>query len=102
MIRHTVLMRLTDGAGEAQRAAIAQALNELPRAIPEIRSLSFGFDAGLVDGNADLVVDVDFDAEQGYLVYANHPAHLAMIAKLIRPFLAERMAIQRRLPGSSQ
>ena len=36
----------------------------------------------------------DFDDADGYRVYRDHPAHVAVIAERIRPILAGRAAVQ--------
>ena len=96
MLRHVVMMRLTDEATEADRAAIVDGLRALPDLIPEIRSYSVGTDAGLAEGNFELVVVGDFDDDEGYTAYATNADHQAVIALRIRPFLAERAAVQYR------
>lgn len=89
-----VLLELTDSATEAERSAIIEALRELPSRIPAIRDYRCGFDKGLAEGNVELGVTADFDDEAGYLQYATHPAHLEVIAELIKPVLAARTAAQ--------
>lgn len=96
MLRHVVMMRLTAEATEADRAAIVEGLRGLPSRIPEIRSYSVGADAGLAEGNFELVVVGDFDDDDGYAAYAANADHQEVIATLIRPFLAERAAVQYR------
>jgi hypothetical protein len=96
MIRHIVLMRLAPETTDDQRAAIAAGIASLPSKIPEIVSISCGSDVGVSVGNADFAVVAEFGDEAAYLVYAQHPDHLLVIAELIRPVLAERNAVQYR------
>ncbi len=96
MLRHVVMMRLTDEATEADREAIVDGLRGLPALVPEIRSYSVGVDAGLAEGNFDLVVVGDFDDDEGYAAYSANADHQDVIATRIRPFLAERAAVQYR------
>jgi hypothetical protein len=98
MFRHVVLLRWKDTATEAERNAVPEAIATLPAHIPEIRSYRVGVDAGLApDRNFDLVVVADFDDVDGYLVYLDHPAHLDVIARFIRPILESRAAVQHQL-----
>jgi hypothetical protein len=97
MFRHVVLLRWVDGATAEQRAAVESGIATLPSLIPEIRSYVFGADAHVNEGNFDLAVVADFDDFDSYLVYRDHPDHVAVIAERIRPILAERAAVQHEL-----
>lgn len=94
MFRHVVMIKLTAEATEADRDAIVAGLEGLPAVIPEIRSYTIGADAGLAEGNFDLVVVGEFDDADGYQTYAQHPVHLDVITTRIKPFLAARAAVQ--------
>jgi Stress responsive A/B Barrel Domain. len=98
MFRHVVILRWNETATADQLRAVRDALEALPPLIPEIRSYRVGVDAGLAAaGNSDLVVVADFDDVAGYVVYRDHPAHHDVIARLIRPILASRAAVQHEL-----
>ncbi len=94
MFRHVVMFRWRDGVDQSAVAAACAGLARLSGAVPQVRSLSFGADAGIREGNYDLVVIVDFEDADGYLVYVDHPAHVALIEDHLRPLLAERAAVQ--------
>lgn len=94
MVRHIVLLTLKPGTTEEQRQAILDGLATLPERIPTIRSYSFGVDAGINEGNADIVAVGDFDDREGYLTYRDHEAHHQVIAECIAPVLESRTAIQ--------
>lgn len=98
MIRHVVMFRFKQEATDAQKRAIAENLTRLPGKIDVIRRYEFGPDAGLSEGNFDFTVVADFDSEDDYRSYAAHPDHQALIADHIRPVLAERSAVQYRIP----
>ena len=87
--RHVVLLTLDDACDVD---AVVAALRELPAAIPELRAYDVARDAGLVDGNATLSVVADFDDEQGWRTYTDHPAHQQIIQDKIRPHLKDRAA----------
>jgi hypothetical protein len=94
MFRHVVMFRWREDADPTAIAAACGALGELASAVPEVRSLSFGADAGVREGNYDMVVVVDFADIDGYRTYADHPAHLALIADHLRPLIDDRAAVQ--------
>jgi len=94
MMRHVVLLRLSESATESDRQAIVDGLESLPAIIPEIRSYSVGFDAGISSGNFDLAIIGEFDDEAGYKAYATQADHVAVIETYIKPFLTERSAVQ--------
>jgi hypothetical protein len=99
MFRHVVLFRWKPGTSDDAKAAVQQALAELPAAIPTLRDYRFGPDADVNAGNFEFAVVADFDDVAGYLVYRDHPAHQAVIAEHIAPALAERAAVQFELSG---
>lgn len=94
MIRHVVVLTLADGTEPAARDAMIAALRSLTEEIPEISSCVVGVDAGLAEGNAEVLLQLDFDDEGAWRRYQSHPAHKRVIADHIRPVLAARAAIQ--------
>lgn len=94
MFRHVVLLTLDESA---DLDGLVAALEALPAAIPEIRTYDVHRDAGLADGNAQVAVVAGFDDEAGWRTYADHPAHLQVIAERIRPHLVARTALQSSL-----
>ncbi len=97
MFRHVVMMAWTDESTPDQHRAAIDAVRSLPDLVPTIRSLSCGFDAGVVDGNFDFVAVVDFDDRAGYETYAGHPDHVQIITERLRPIAAQRVAVQYEL-----
>jgi hypothetical protein len=95
--RHVVMFIWTSEATQEQKAAVAERLSELPAVIPEIERYEIGDDAGINEGNHDFVIVADFADRESYLVYRDHPVHLAMIAETIKPIIAERAAVQYEL-----
>lgn len=94
MLRHVSLFSFTAEATESQRGAVTTALSELPAAIPELRDYRFGPDAGINTGNFDYAVVADFDDEQGYVVYRDHPEHRRVLVEVIAPIISARAAVQ--------
>jgi hypothetical protein len=93
-IRHVVTFGFRAGTTDEEIAAVTEALEALPGLIPEIREYRVGPDLGLKDGNHQYAVVADFATEADYLVYRDHPAHLAVITERIRPVLESRAAVQ--------
>lgn len=94
MLRHVSLFSFTAEATGPQRLAVTEALSALPAAIPELRDYRFGPDAGINAGNYDYAVVADFDDEQGYLVYRDHPEHRRVLVEVIAPIITARAAVQ--------
>jgi hypothetical protein len=94
MFRHVVMFRWTDDVDDAHRAAVARRLDELPDVITVIRSYRHGVDAGLNHGNFDYVLVADFDSDDDYIAYRDHPVHQAFIAEMIAGRVVERAAVQ--------
>lgn len=95
MIRHIVLLTWKADTTDQQKELVASELAVLSKTVPGIRAYHFGADAGLVTaGNADFALTADFDDADAYLVYRDHPAHVEVLEKTIRPILERRMAAQ--------
>ncbi|GII77394.1 hypothetical protein Sru01_23760 [Sphaerisporangium rufum] len=94
MFRHIVLFTWVAEATEEQKARVTEGLHGLPAVIPEIRRYEFGADAGMAPGNHEFALVADFDSEEDYLVYRDHPVHQAVIADAIRPIMAGRASVQ--------
>lgn len=87
------MFRFRPEVTEDEIDAIHQQLLELPGLVPEVRSFSVGRDAGISEGNWDMVVVVGFDDEAGYVTYAAHPDHQPTIMA-VRALISERAGIQ--------
>ena len=94
MIRHVVVFTWSPDADADRRAAIVEALRRLRRDVGGMTSLMVADDAGLSDGNADTVLIADFPDVEAYYRYAQDPVHLAVLAEHVRPWLAQRSAVQ--------
>ena len=94
MLRHVVMLQLSAEATDADVDALVDGLAGLPAVIPEIRSYSIGRDAGIAEGNFDVVVIGEFDDADGYHAYSANADHQAVIAERIKPFLQARTAVQ--------
>jgi hypothetical protein len=93
-VRHVVMFTWNDDVPEGHAAGVSAALSELPAAIPEIMSYSFGTDLGIVEGNHHYAVVADFQDRDAFLEYRNHPTHQQFIADHITGRVAARAAVQ--------
>lgn len=94
MFRSIVLFSWRTDATEEEKTAVATELAKLPDLIDQVRRLDAGPDAGVRPGNANFGVVADFDSVDDYLVYLEHPAHMAVVTKHIKPLVADRAAVQ--------
>lgn len=92
--RHVVMFRWADDAPADRRDAAVEALRHLGEEVADLGTLSVGVDAGLADGNADVVVVADFASREDYLAYAQDPRHQKVVQEFVRPVIAERVALQ--------
>ena len=95
MIRHIVLFIWKADATDEQKQLVVSELSALSKTVPGIRAYHFGADAGIgAAGNAEFALTADFDDADAYLVYRDHPAHLEVLDKAIKPILERRVAAQ--------
>lgn len=94
MIRHHIALTFVDDSTRTQHEAVWEALRQIPGAIPGAIRISGGLDLGLVPGNAHLIFHIDFSDIQSWESYTSHPVHQEIVTTLIKPILAQRVAIQ--------
>ena len=94
MIRHVVVFTWSPGADAEQRRTSIEALRRLRQEVGGMSQLVVAEDAGLSDGNADTVLIADFPDVEAFYRYAQDPVHLAVLAEHVRPWLAQRSAVQ--------
>ena len=94
MIRHVVLFRWDDEMTDALEDQLADELNAFAPGQPGVRAYRAGRDAGIIEGNYDFAVVGDFDDEDSYLAYRDHPQHQDIIGRLSRPHARERASVQ--------
>tara|TARA_B110000444_G_C18767965_1_gene561009 strand:+ start:844 stop:1140 length:297 start_codon:yes stop_codon:yes gene_type:complete len=79
MIKHVCLINFNEQYHPENLQSIIDAYKALPALIPEIHSFEVSADAGLLDGNADLVVFGEFANSEDFRVYSVHYAHTDVI-----------------------
>jgi hypothetical protein len=94
MVRHCVLFRFTEATTAADVDRISAAAAELPKAIPAIRSYTFGPDLRLAEGSWDFGIVGDFDDADAWTAYDTHPDHLHFRHEVIGPHVADRCAVR--------
>jgi Stress responsive A/B Barrel Domain len=95
MITHIVAFRWKPETTADQLAAITAALDTMPANVLSIRSYRHGADLGTAPGvNFDYAIVATFDDLDGWRQYDTHPVHDAARANVIRPWIADRAAIQ--------
>ena len=93
MFTHIAMFRFRPDVDEASKQEVEAKLHELPRLIPDVRAFHVGRDAGISEGNWDMVVVAKFDDADGYRTYAAHPDHKPAITA-VRAVISERAGIQ--------
>ncbi|MGH9038733.1 MAG: Dabb family protein [Acidimicrobiia bacterium] len=94
MFRHVVMVSFAEDTTDEQKQALRDGLATMPEQIPEVRAYRFGDDAGISEDNYDLVVVADFEDQDGFLTYRDHPLHQKLVADLLRPIISRRAAVQ--------
>ncbi|WP_111512138.1 Dabb family protein [Mycobacterium kyogaense] len=96
MIRSVVLAKLKGGYDAAELAQIQQGLRNLN--CPGTVAYSMGSDAGLREGNWDLVIVADFTDADAYRGYDADDEHNALRARLA-PMIEQIARAQMELPA---
>ncbi len=94
MFRHVVMFKWNDDVDDAHVQAVTDGLNSLPAAIAQIVDYRHGRDVGVSGGNYDYVVVADFESQDDFVVYRDHPVHQRVVKDSIAGRIAERAAVQ--------
>lgn len=96
MITHIVSFRWKPETTPEQLEAISAALATMPDLVPSIGTYRFGADLGAnsPDNNMDFAIVATFDTIEDWKAYDEHPEHDAVRGAIIRPWIAERAAVQ--------
>lgn len=87
MIRHVVLLNWKEGTSRQAIDAVSAELASLASEISEIRSYTFGPDAGVYRGNASYALVADFDSIEDLKGYVMHPKHQEFLSRVSGPIL---------------
>jgi hypothetical protein len=94
MFQHTGLLTLIETAGLEQRQTISEGLTALVGVVPGLLSAEVRTDAGLQDGNADLMFTMTFTDRAAWQAYGSHPAHVEVKRTAIGPVLRSKVFLQ--------
>lgn len=89
MIRHVVLLKLTDSSLAPEAVSRLEALRGV---VPSLRSLEAGVDVLRSQASYDVSVVTTHDDLEGLKAYAEHPAHQDFLA-WVGPHLAGRAVV---------
>jgi len=90
MIRHVVILELKENAPKEK---IKKEIINLKNSINEIKHIETGEDIGFDNSSSDFCIIADFENEADLKIYANHPKHLEVIKKHIKPYLIKRSVV---------
>ena len=95
MIRHVVLARFRPGVTDEQVDALVTAMQAVQ--VDGLRSLTCGRSAAIRPGGWDYALVADFDDEDAYLRYDNHPEHNRIRQELVPDLMEEAARAQMRV-----
>lgn len=94
MIKHVCLINFNDQYQPENLQSILDAYNALPALIPQIKSFEVAADAGLLEGNADLIVVGEFASGEDFQAYSVHQAHTDVIFPALGHLMASYSTAQ--------
>ena len=93
MVKHVILWKLKEEHNtEEIKAGIKAGIEGLAGQIPGLVDIHVYY-GGLPSSNADVMLDSTFTDEAALKAYAVHPAHVAVVDTLVRPFTAARSCL---------
>lgn len=92
--RHNIMVRFREDATNTQIAEFFDGLAAMPDQIDVIRNFQFGPDLGVREGSLDAALVADFDSEEDWRVYSEHPFHQRFIHEVFRPLVEEAVRVQ--------
>ena len=101
MIHHVVLFRFHDGVSDAQIAEARAALEGLAGRIPDIRRIAFGPNQATGAAEWPWALVVLLDDMAAVQRYAEHPAHVDVVQRVLAPIRAGRLAADVEVPGGA-
>lgn len=96
MVKHIILWQLKDELSGNEEIKVKQELKDglegLVGKIPGLVDLKV-HTKGLSSSNADAMLDSTFENEEALKGYANHPEHVYVADKYVRPYTKSRMCL---------
>lgn len=91
MIKHIVMWKMAPAADAEEKAiAIKENLEALKEKIDIIVDIEVGLNFNHTDSACDVVLVSSFRTVEDLNEYQNHPAHKAVGAAYVRPYVSER------------
>jgi hypothetical protein len=95
VITHVASFRWKPETTPEQIRRIQESLESLPAVIPDIVTYRCGSDVGAHGAaNMDFAIVATFTSVDGWRAYDAHPEHDRVRGDIIRPWIAERAAVQ--------
>ena len=95
MITHVVSFRWKSETTPERLEAISAALATMPHLVPSIGTYVYGPDLGANGAaNMDFAIVATFATVDDWRAYDTHPEHDRIRVEVIRPWIAERAAVQ--------
>lgn len=92
--RHVLMIRFSEEATQNQIEELYRGLGRLPAVIEEIQRYEFGPDLGLGEGNPNMALVADFESEDAWRTYQDHPEHRVVAHELVEPIAQELIRVQ--------
>jgi antibiotic biosynthesis monooxygenase (ABM) superfamily enzyme len=99
MIEHIVLFRFKDEVSESTKKQIQSELQALLATVPSLRYLSVGANFTNRNKGFEYGLVARFDDREGLDAYQVHPEHMRVVESLIRPAMAELIALDYECPS---
>jgi hypothetical protein len=99
MLEHIVLFRFKPETTDSTKQQIVAELMALKGKVPSILDISAGPNFSERNQGFEYGLVVRFADRQGLDIYQVHPAHQAIVQELIRPALADILAVDYEFPG---
>lgn len=96
MILHAVIFTWKDGVTPTDVAGVSAALKDMRPSVAGLVSLDHGPDLALRPANGSYFLSARFENEAAWRTYQANPAHKGVVAEIISPLLASRVATQVR------
>ena len=91
MVKHIILWTLKSDIHDKEKIKqhIKMALEGLNGKIPGLKEIKVNI-SPLASSNAELLLDTLLESEEALSGYSNHPLHIAVADKYVRPYTATR------------
>ena len=96
MIRQITLIKFKEGVDQLSYDTMESGLSSLIAVVPGLLRFEYGPDLNLEDDTFDYALVIDFESEQAWHSYRNHPDHIAF-AEQAMEFIKDVKRVQYQL-----